>query len=131
MSAMTNRDALESLYTVNAHQIEELSWTPVPRCPGVQEKTLWRFADFVVALIRYEPSSTSPGAPHLAAHHHIWVVSGAAEIAGRQLVAGSYVHVPPGSAHPVVNIGPETCTILQMHRPHPPREAELLVPDSR
>ena len=83
----------------------------------------------MVAFIRYEPNAATPGAPHLAAHHHIWVVSGAAEVAGRRLVAGSYVHVPPGSGHPVENVGREACTILQMHRPHPPREAELLVAD--
>jgi mannose-6-phosphate isomerase-like protein (cupin superfamily) len=127
MSAMSNREALENLYSVDAHQIDELPWESVPRCPGVQEKTLWRFADFVVALIRYQPNASTPGAPHLAAHHHIWVVSGVAEMAGRQLVAGSYVHVPPGARHSVENVGHEACTLLQMHRPHPPREAESLV----
>ena len=127
MSAMSSREALESLYSVDARQIDELPWTQVPGCPGVHEKTLWRFGDFVVALIRYEPNAATSGAPHLAAHHHMWVVSGAAVVAGRRLVAGSYVHVPPGSAHPVENVGREACTILQMHRPHPPREAELLV----
>ena len=127
MSAMSNREALETLYFADAQQIDELPWTQVPRCPGVHEKTLWRFGDFVVALIRYQPNATTPGVPHLAAHHHIWVVSGAAEVAGRLLVAGSYVHVPSGARHPVEDVGDEACTILQMHRPHPPREAELLV----
>ena len=131
MSAMSNREALESLYFVDAQQINELPWKQVPGCPGVHEKTLWRFGDFVVALIRYRSKASTPGAPHLAAHHHVWVVSGAAEVAGRRLVAGSYVHVPPGAGHPVENVGHETCTILQMHRPHPPREAELLVAGDR
>jgi hypothetical protein len=39
------------------------------------------------------------------------------------------MHVPPGARHPVSQIGPEGCTVLQMHRPHPPREAELLAVD--
>lgn len=127
MSVMSSREALENLYSVDAQQIDELPWTQVPGCPGVYEKTLWRFGDFVVALIRYQPNATTPGVPHLVAHHHIWVVSGVAEVAGRLLVAGSYVHVPPGAGHPVENVGDEACTILQMHRPHPPREAEFLV----
>ena len=127
MSAMSNREALEILYFADAQQIDELPWKQVPGYAGVHEKTLWRFGDFVVALIRYQPHATTPGVPHLAAHHHIWVVTGAAEMAGRRLAAGSYVHVPPGAGHPVENVGDETCTILQMHRPHPPREAELLV----
>lgn len=127
MCPMSNREALESLYAVDPEQIDELPWEPVTRCPGVHEKTLWRFGDYVQALIRYQPDASTPGAPHLAAHHHIWVVSGAATVAGRRLVAGSYVHVPPGAHHPVCDVGPEGCTILQMHRPHPPREAESLV----
>jgi mannose-6-phosphate isomerase-like protein (cupin superfamily) len=131
MSAMSNREALESLYSVDAQEIDELPWTQVPACPGVHEKTLWRFGDFVVALIRYQPHATTPGVPHLAAHHHIWVVSGAVTVADRQLRAGSYVHVPPGAGHPIENVGSEACVILQMHRPHPPREAELLVADGK
>ena len=124
MSVMNDREALERIYCVDAHQIDELPWEPVPRCPGVQEKTLWRFGDSVVALIRYQPHASTPGAPHLTAHHHIWVVSGAAVVAGRWLGSGSYVHVPPGGRHRVDNVGPHVCTILQIHRPHPPRETE-------
>lgn len=131
MSVMSDREALECLYSIDAQQIDELPWTPVPACHGVHEKTLWRFGDFVVALIRYQPSASTPGAPHLAAHHHIWVVSGSAVLVGRGLPAGSYIHVPPGAEHALENVGPEACTILQMHRPHPPREAESLVADGR
>ncbi|HET7689987.1 MAG TPA: hypothetical protein VFK41_06400, partial [Nocardioidaceae bacterium] len=92
----------------------------------VEEKTLWRFGDFVVALIRFSPGSGSPGRPHLAAHHHVWVVSGSCTFAGRELTAGSYVHVPPRTEHEVREVGPEGCVLLQMHRPHPPREADRL-----
>lgn len=131
MCSMTNREALENLYAIDPQEIEDLPWEPVPRCPGVHEKTLWRFGDFVQALIRYQPEASTPGLPHLAAHHHIWVVSGAATVAGRRLVAGSYMHVPPGVLHPVKDVGPAGCTFLQMHRPHPPREAETLFDDGR
>jgi hypothetical protein len=129
MSVMRNREALEALYSVDPHQIDELPWEPVPRCPGVHEKTLWRFGDIVEALIRFQPNATTPGVPHLAAHHHIWVVSGAARVAGRRLVAGSYMHVPPGARHPVDEVGDEGFTILQMHRPHAPSEADSLLAD--
>jgi hypothetical protein len=129
MSVMSNRAALETLYSVDADQIDKLAWEPVPRCPGVHEKTLWRLGDIVEALIHFQPNSTTPGLPHLAAHHHIWVVSGAATVAGRRLVAGSYMHVPPGVRHPVDDVGEEGFTILQMHRPHAPSEAESLLAD--
>jgi quercetin dioxygenase-like cupin family protein len=125
-SPVSTREALDGLYSVDAQHIDELPWEAVPECPGVHQKTLWRFGDFVQALVRYQPGSSTPGAPHLAAHHHIWVVSGAATMAGRRLVAGSYMHVPPGVLHTVEAVGSDGFTILQMHRPHPPREAEFL-----
>jgi glyoxylate utilization-related uncharacterized protein len=126
MTAMSARASLENLYSVNPDEIDALPWEPVAECPGVDAKTLWRLGDFVEALIRYQPGASTTGEPHLAAHHHIWVVAGAATIAGRALSAGSYVHVPPGAQHAIRDVGPSGCMILQMHRPHPPREAESL-----
>lgn len=122
----SSRQALEDLFALNPLEVDDLPWEPVAGCVGVHEKVLWRLGDFVQALIRYQPGCASPGEPHLAAHHHIWVVSGAATIAGRRLLAGSYMHVPPGVWHPVENVGPDGCTVLQMHRPHAPREAPEL-----
>lgn len=110
-------EALDALLVLDPIEIAQLPWQAVPGCPGVREKELWRFGDFVHALIRYEPGSSTPGRPHLAAHHHIWTVSGNATIGGRPLVTGSYVHVPPGVEHPVRDVGPDGCTLLQVHRP--------------
>jgi glyoxylate utilization-related uncharacterized protein len=124
MTKQSDREALDQLYAVDAQQIDELPWEPVVGCVGVDQKILWRFGDFVQALIRYAPGASSRGGPHLAAHHHIWVVSGEATIGGHRLGAQSYMHVPPGAEHGVRDVGPEGCVLLQMHRPHPPREAE-------
>ena len=126
MSTDTDRAALTSLAALPADEVERLPWVPVPACPGVEEKTLWQFGDFVHALVRYSPGSGSPGRPHLAAHHHIGVVSGSCSLAGRQLGAGSYAHVPPGAEHGISEVGPDGCMVLQMHRPHPPQEAQQL-----
>lgn len=122
---LSGSDALTALYSLDAGAIEDLRWEGVADCTGVDQKVLWRLGDFVQALLRYGPSATTPGRPHLAAHHHIWVVSGTVTIAGRPLGAGSYLHVPPGAAHPATG-GDDGCTLLQMHRPHPPVEARTL-----
>ena len=119
-------DALGTLLVLDRQQIDDLPWEPVAHCTGVTMKVLWQFDSYVQALLRLEPGADIPGRPHLAAHHHIWVVSGSATIAGRHLMAGSYVHVPPGVVHEVTEVGREGCLLLQMHRPHAPREAENL-----
>jgi|GEM_PF-279961 len=123
---LTAADALSAMYCLDAQAIDELKWENVAHCAGVEQKVLWWLGDFVQALLRYSPGSATPGVPHLAAHHHIWIVSGAVMIAGRPLGQGSYLHIPPGVAHPAV-AGEDGCTILQMHRPHPPNEASRLV----
>jgi mannose-6-phosphate isomerase-like protein (cupin superfamily) len=46
--------------------------------------------------------------------HHICVVSGSAMIAGQRVTTGFYVYVPPGTSHPVTQVGPEGCTLLQI-----------------
>ena len=123
MGTMSGRESLQQLYALSPAEIDLLPWEPVPGCPGVQEKVLWQLAGFTQALIRYQPGSSSAGEPHLAAHHHIYVLAGAATIAGRRMLAGSYLRVPPGVRHPIEEVGPEGCTLLQMHRPHAFAEA--------
>ncbi len=60
MTTDTDRAALTTLAVLPADEIERLPWLPVPTCPGVEEKTLWQFGDFVQALVRYAPGSSSP-----------------------------------------------------------------------
>jgi hypothetical protein len=112
------------LLALNLVDIDRLPWVPVTGCPGVRAKELWRRGNFVDALIDYEPGASTPGLPHLQADHHIWVVSGAATIAGQRLVAGCYVHVPQGVGHPINEIGEQGCMLLQMHRPYRSGEAQ-------
>lgn len=114
-----DREAFGTLLTMRPADIDAVPWRRVPGCPGVVAKDLWRSGDLHDALISYEPGSATPGNPHVGAHHHIWVVSGSASIAGVRVVAGSYVYVPPGAAHPVADVGPAGCVLLQMHRPLP------------
>lgn len=109
--------AVDTLLILDRVDIDRLPWHPVVGCPGVWMKELWRVGDLVHALVHYDPDSRSPGWPHLAAHHHIWVVAGSAAIAGRPVSAGSYAHIPPGVAHSVTNVDPQGCTLLQLHRP--------------
>jgi mannose-6-phosphate isomerase-like protein (cupin superfamily) len=119
MVHMSDRQLLTSLHALDADEIDAMPWTDVPGAPGVQEKTLWQLGGFTQALIHVRPGAVVPGDAHLAAHHHIWIVSGTATVAGRRMTAGSYLHVPPDVEHEIHDVGLEGLTFLQMHRPHP------------
>jgi ChrR-like protein with cupin domain len=107
----------DAVMALNAVDIDELPWQPVAGCRGVFDKELWRSDGFVHALIRYEPGASTPGPPHPMAYHHIWVVRGDASIGDCRVAGGSYVFIPAAQAHPIRAIGPEGCTLLQMHHP--------------
>jgi quercetin dioxygenase-like cupin family protein len=95
-------------------RIDQLTWKSVPGCPGVRATVLRDSDDTHDALIAYEPGAKTPGHPHAGVAHHIWVVSGAASVARQRAVAGSYVYVAAGTAHPVTDVGAEGCTLLQI-----------------
>jgi hypothetical protein len=105
-----------SLMMIRPSDIDALPAQPVPGCPGVTIKELWRSGDLHDALIMYDSGAATPGNPHHGADHHIWVLSGSALIGGRPVEAGTYVHVPPGEDHPILATGPAGCVLLQVHR---------------
>lgn len=116
MKTTTTHDS-GTILILNPGEIDQLPWQSIPGCPGTVAKDLWRVGALHDALISYEPGSGTPGRPHPGADHHIWVISGSASIAGRRVGAGSYIHIPPGTEHPITDIGEEGCLLLQMHRP--------------
>ena len=120
------RQALDALLVLSPAEIDELPWWPVMGCPGVRAKELWHVDGFVHALIGYHPGAATAGVPNPTGHHHIWVVSGAATVAGRHLAAGSYLYVPPGVEHPIVADSEAGCLLLQLHGLYPPRAEEAV-----
>jgi quercetin dioxygenase-like cupin family protein len=101
--------------TLDPRDINRISWDPVPGCPGVRAKELWRSPGAIGALLSYGPDASTPGHPHPHAQHHIWVLAGGVVVAGRRLVAGSYIDVPVGVAHPIRTVGRSGALLLQVH----------------
>jgi quercetin dioxygenase-like cupin family protein len=102
---------------LGAEDLAARSWEPLRGMPGVSYTILWRLGDNLVGLIRVEPGAEKPAHSHHAAHHHIWVVSGSATMLGQRVSAGSYVYIPPGTDHEVVDVGASGVTFLYTHRP--------------
>lgn len=105
---------MHTVLALDPQQIAGCPWTPVTGCEGVLVKELWRRGDLVDALLRYEPGAGTPGAPH-SVDQHLWVVAGEVTVDGRHLPAGSYIHVPAGTPHPLRATGSMGCVLLQSH----------------
>ena|SRR5688572_30534460 len=100
--------------TLNPADIDHLMWQAVPGCPGVRAKELWRSTDAACVLLSYGPDAATPGGPHPHARQHIWVLAGGVVVDGRRLVAGSYIDVPAGVAHPINTVSPSGALLLQV-----------------
>ena len=120
------RDDLGTLIVMNSQQVDDLPWVDSGKGPGVKQKTLWQSGSVMLGLMRIEPGSINPVHTHEHAQHHILVTHGSAHMMGKPVDAGSYVYVPPGTAHGVTDIGPEGITFFYTYRPvegDKPREA--------
>ncbi len=97
--------------------IEAIDWIPQEPQKGVRYKVLWQSGTTVLGLMQIDAGAQNPEHTHHGAHHHILVLSGTCRMLGRDVTAGSYVYVPPGVAHSVINDGDEPCTFFYTYRP--------------
>jgi glyoxylate utilization-related uncharacterized protein len=117
MNDTMQRDDLGDVIFRTTHDIWAMDWEPLRDLDGVGHKVLWQSGAVTVGLIRVEPGAEKPPHVHHHAHHHIWIVSGAATMLGQRITASSYLYIPPGIVHEVTDVGPEGCVFFYSHRP--------------
>jgi quercetin dioxygenase-like cupin family protein len=86
--------------------VEQQAWQPLaPVGRGVSHKVLWQSGDSIAGVMRLEVDGRVDEHVHRRAHHHLWVLEGMIEVLGQRLGPGSYVHIPAGVTHGMVNQG--------------------------
>jgi hypothetical protein len=78
---------------------DEIVALPVDRLgpiEGVGNQVLWRNATSTAGVLTVERGRRLGMHSHRVNHHHMWVLEGSADIVGRRLGPGSYVHIPSG-----------------------------------
>jgi mannose-6-phosphate isomerase-like protein (cupin superfamily) len=96
-------------------EIAQLDWAPFPGDEQVEYKLLWQSGWSVAGIMKVPDGASLEAHTHRGAHHHLWVLSGAAEVMGRRLEAGSYVHVPAGVEHGISAVAPEGFEMLYLY----------------
>ncbi len=86
----------ETPTVLSAEEIAIASTGPLGNIEGVANTVLWTDGTSMTGVLTIEGGQRLGSHTHRAHLHHLWVLDGSAEIAGRVLHAGSYVHVPPG-----------------------------------
>lgn len=97
---------------LSSTDIEVLPWEPLGSLEGVKTKVAWRDDTSMAGLLRVEAGRSLGRHTHRVNHHHMWVLEGQAEVMGKDLGPGSYVHIPAGVEHDIDASRTEGCTVL-------------------
>jgi quercetin dioxygenase-like cupin family protein len=89
---------------------------PLGRLPGVTHRVLWSDDRSMAGVLTVEAGRRLGAHTHRANHHHLWVLDGEAQILGRTVCAGSYVHVPSGVEHDIDASGTTGCTVFYLYQ---------------
>lgn len=101
---------------VDGETAEALPSLPLEGFEGVTYKLLWQSGKSVAGIMRVPAGREIGSHVHQRSHHHIWVQEGSAEMVGRRVGPGSYVHVPAGVEHGITGVeAPEGLTVLYLY----------------
>lgn len=83
--------------------------------PGVRRTTLSAHGGTAAGTLTVQPGSELAEHTHASHGHHVWVISGTAEVLGRRLGPGSYWYVPAGPSHALAAVGDEPCELFYVY----------------
>lgn len=107
----------DAVTVVARPDIDGRPWEPLRGIAGVEHKVLWRSGQMIVGLVRLAPGAEEPGHRHHDADHHMYVLEGAARIAGQFVSSGGFCYVPAGVPHSTTDVGPDGCTFFYTYVP--------------
>lgn len=82
---------------------------------GVTHRVLWHDATSMAGVLVVEAGQHLGAHAHRVNHHHMWVLEGRATVLGKELGAGSYVHIPAGVEHDIDASATEGCTVYYLY----------------
>ena len=94
-----------TLFLVPRQRVAELEWEPLPGHDGVDHRALYRDAHSVAGVLRLRPGAGELTHLHLHGEHHLWVLAGSVTIDDTVLGTDSYLHIPSGLTHRLVDLG--------------------------
>jgi quercetin dioxygenase-like cupin family protein len=109
------RPGADTIRALGAAQIDALTWHPLEGFDGAVYKLLWQSGKSVAGVMHIPAGSEVGIHEHRYSHHHMWVLDGEAEMMGRPIRAGTYLHIPTGVDHGFDRVGAEGCTVFYLY----------------
>ncbi|MDJ0767231.1 MAG: cupin domain-containing protein [Ilumatobacter sp.] len=102
---------------LTAGSIEALPTEELGGQHGIEHRMLWHDGTSRAGVLTLAPGCSMPAHTHEASHHHMWVLDGDAELLGRRLGPGSYVHIPAGVEHDIATV--DGCSVYYLYLVQP------------
>jgi quercetin dioxygenase-like cupin family protein len=96
-------------------EIADLPETPLGALHGVRRRVLWQSGNSESGVLDIAAGNRLGLHAHRANQHHLWVLSGAADIAGQRVPEGGYAHIPAGIEHDIDATATEGCSLLYLY----------------
>lgn len=109
--------ATQQEVVLGADEVGRRQQDGVEEAEGVVRTTLWRHGGSAAGTLTLTPGSSLAEHTHDAHGHHVWVVSGTAEVLGQRLDPGSYWFVPAGRAHALTAGEDGPCELFWVYEP--------------
>lgn len=95
--------------------IAALPLEPLGTVDGVAHRVVWRDGTSTAGVLSVAAGRRLGTHAHRVNHHHMWVLEGRAEILGREVGPGSYVHIPSQVDHDIDATDSDGCTVLYFY----------------
>ena len=96
-------------------EVDSLPSKPLGDIAGVTHRVLWEDGTSMAGVMTVEAGHRLGRHAHRANHHHLWVLTGRAEVLDVEVGPGSYVHVPAGVSHDIDATATEGCTVFYLY----------------
>lgn len=100
---------------LTADAVEALPLVPLGDLDGIHHRVLWQNETSMAGVMTVDAGCHLGRHAHRVNHHHLWVVTGRAEILGIELGPGGYVHIPAGVDHDIDATRTDGCTVFYLY----------------
>jgi quercetin dioxygenase-like cupin family protein len=104
---------------LTAREVDRLPAQLLEQLPGVENRLLFSDGTQMAGKLTIAGGHALGAHTHRDKQHHFWVLSGEADVLGKRIGSGAYVHIPPGFEHDIDATATDGCSIFYLYLPLP------------
>jgi quercetin dioxygenase-like cupin family protein len=103
-----------------AREVDSLRAQPLGHLSGIENRLLFSDGKQMAGILTIAKGHALGAHTHRDKQHHLLVLDGEADVLGKRVGNGAYVHIPPGFEHDIDATATEGCSIFYLYQAMPP-----------